>query len=151
MAIVATWNNNGVKSTIDVTPGTPHVAFIGAAASAIFPDQATLPNLAGHKHFLRREDGTMDTVVHGQPCDYDASTIKGCEMNVFLASWRAWSRQAMGMLFAVDKSGDPRINVIKCDVQAHMDYLHVNREFVTICALGEWSKGVWPPVEDCRR
>ena len=76
---------------MDVTPGAPYVAFIGATAVGILPHERTLPGLADRREFLSKDDVPVDVVMKGKDRDEDTSTFESFGGSLFLASWKGWN------------------------------------------------------------
>lgn len=86
-------DNNGVRPTMGITPGTLHISFIGATTVGILPGQAPLPRLSARKGSLPPKNVTVNMVVKGKARDNEALTFERFESNVFLGTWRAWDRR----------------------------------------------------------
>lgn len=85
-----TWDNDDIKPTMGVKPGSPCVAFIGAIIVGSLPHQNTLSSLANREDFQCREKVAVDMVAKGQDRKKDVSTSSCFESSLFLASWNAW-------------------------------------------------------------
>lgn len=82
-----------IKPSMDVTPGAPHVAFIGTTAMGTLSNEARLPALVDHKYFLRaKEEVKLDMVMNGLPLHQDPSTFEGVKTSLLLVSWTASNR-----------------------------------------------------------